>query len=116
MKTNLLIHLVEQNPAAAAQLAQAMEAGADRNEMLRVVAQSWAAKDAAAALAWAAQLPDAEEQRAILSTIALRLAQSNPAQAVDVAMQYHLDTGGYDLLPSLAVQWAGADFSAALTW
>lgn len=114
--TNLLPELAGLNPAAAGRLAEATPPDAGRNDVLRGVAQAWAGQDPAGALAWAAQLPDTDEQRMTLANVVFQMAQSDPAKAVDAAQQYDLNEGLYDVLPSLAVQWADKDLAAALAW
>ncbi len=114
--TNLLPRLAAFDPSTAAQLAESIEAGTEREEVLRVVAQAWADKDSAGALGWAAQLHDAGEQQATLASVILQMARSDPARAVEAARQYSLNDGAYDVLPSLAVQWADKDLTAALAW
>lgn len=111
--TNLLLRLIAIDPNAAARLAESIEAGAGREEMLRTVAQEW--KDSAGVLAWTAQLPDSAEQQTTLANVILQMASSDPAQAIEAARQY-LSDKGEDLLPSLAVQWADKDLTAALAW
>ena len=114
--TDLLPQLVALNPAAAGRLAESIGSDAGRSDVLRSVAQTWAGIDPAGALAWASQLADSDEQRTTLADVDLQIAQSDPARAVDVAQQYHLNDGLYDVLPSLAVQWANQDLPAALAW
>jgi hypothetical protein len=97
-------------------LAETIGPDAGRADLLRGVAQAWAGKDSAGALAWAAQLSDTNEQRTTLANVVFQLAQSDPAQAVGVAQQFNLNDGFYDLLPSLAVQWANRDLGAVLAW
>jgi hypothetical protein len=116
VQTDLLPQLVALNPAAAGHLAETITPDAGRSDVLRSVAQAWAGTDAAGALAWAAQLSDADEQRATLANVIQKMAQSDPARAVDAAQKYQLNDGQYDVLPSLAVQWASQDLTAALAW
>lgn len=114
--TDLLPQLVALDPVAAGRLAETIGSDAGRSDVLRSVAQAWAGTDPAGALAWAAQLSDPDEQRTTLADVDLQIAQSDPARAVDVAQQYHLNEGLYDVMPSLAVQWATQDLPAALAW
>ena len=114
--TNLLLQLVALDPNAAGQLAESIEPDFGRADMLGGVAQAWADKDSAGALAWAAQLPDTAEQQAALASVILQIAQSDPARAVEAARQYSLNDSACDVLPSLAVQWADKDLTGALAW
>jgi hypothetical protein len=112
---NQLVQLIRDNPFAAAGLAQTLEPGPIREQMLRQVAQGWAAQDSTAALEWAAGLADAGEHDSALANVCIQMSQSSPAEAVSAAGQYGLkDEGG--LFENMVQQWAGKDEPAALDW
>src|SRR4051794_9768377 len=57
-----LPQLIKSDPQAAADLAQTLEPGFIREQMLRQVAHGWTAQDSTAALAWASRLADAGDR------------------------------------------------------
>ena len=113
--TNLLPALMAQDPAAAGKLAESLDPGDGRQELLRRVAQGWAGVDAAGAVAWATSLAVPDEQKSALTEVAFQIAQSDPAQAITLAERYGFgDSNG--ALENLAQLWAGKDLTSALAW
>jgi hypothetical protein len=112
---NQLRLLIQRDPLAAAGLALGLDPGLIREQMVRQIAQGWAAQDSAAALAWAAGLTDAGERNSTLTDACVGISQSNPAEAINTAKQYGVeDKGGF--YENLVEQWASMDATAALDW
>jgi hypothetical protein len=112
---NQLRLLIQRDPSAAAGLALGLDPGPIREQMLRQIAQGWAAQDSAAALAWAAGLTDAGERNSVLTDACVGISQSNPAEAINTARQYGVeDKGGF--YENMVEQWAVGDMTAALAW
>ncbi|MBC8096433.1 MAG: hypothetical protein H7Y43_11525 [Akkermansiaceae bacterium] len=113
--TNLLSALIAQDPARAAQLAEATEPDQGRADLLRRVAQEWAAVNPAAAIEWASRLEFPNERVGSLVDSCLQIAQSDPAEAIALAERFELGCY-YSTLENLVQLWAEKDFSAALDW
>lgn len=103
-------------PAAAAEEALSIKTPALREEMMRRAMQAWAATDPAAALAWAARLPDPAEAGMAMLHVCLQVSENDPAAAITRASQYHLDESPGDLVGNLAAGWAARDLTAAQDW
>ena len=113
--TNLLPALIAQDPVAAGRLAESLDPGDGRQELLRRAAQGWAGVDATGAVAWAASLANTDEQKSALIDVSFQIAQSDPAQAITLAEHYDLG-GANGTMGNLAQLWAGKDWPAALDW
>ena len=112
---NQLRLLIQRDPLAAAGLALGLDPGLIREQMLRRIAQDWAAQDSTAALAWAAGLSDVGERNAALTDACVGISQSNPAEVINSARQYGVeDKGG--LYENMVEQWAAQDPAAVLDW
>jgi hypothetical protein len=107
--------LIERDPVTAAALAQAFDAGPVRDQLLRRVAQGWAAQDPKAALAWVAGLTDSLERDSALGDVCIQISQENPQYAISAATQYGLGNGG-SCVDDLVQQWATTDAAAAFGW
>ncbi len=114
--TDLLPELIALDPAAAARLVEKSKPEAGREELLRQLAQTWTAKDSVAALTWAEQLTDTNEQRRALIYATRQIAENDPAAAVATADRHHLGDGDGAVMPDLAMVWAGTDLPGVLTW
>jgi hypothetical protein len=106
-----LAALVRAHPLAAARFAEANDDDATRGMLLHRVAQLWSERDAAAALAWAADLTNPSERDALVTDVCLQVADRDPAEAVRAFGEH--PHGG---LEALAQRWAERDFSAARDW
>lgn len=117
--TFLLPALVQKDASAAGVLAEANTTMETREEVMRRVAQLWAAQDSAGALAWATALPRPEERDATISDVCLQIARTKPDEAVRLRDRYaasdHLDHPDPTLV-NLAQQWAEKNWTAALDW
>jgi hypothetical protein len=113
---DLLRDLVKQDPLLAARLAASLEAGPAREEMMRRLAQYWAARDATSAEQWAGQLVDGRERDAALTDVCFEMAQVDPRQATLLADHY--DLGGQPGAPieNLVMQWAIKDLTSVTAW
>jgi hypothetical protein len=106
-----LAALVRADPHAASRFAETNDDAGTREMILHRVAQLWAERDAAAALAWAADLTNTAERDALVTDVCLHLADRDPAEAVR-ALGEHPHGG----LEALAQRWAEKDFTAAHDW
>jgi hypothetical protein len=113
----LLAELVRRDPAAAGRFAESLPSGSGslRNDVLLHVAQGWAAQDPAGAEAWAAKLPDKNENQTVLSDVCFKVSEVNVAQSVQMAVKDNLNTMP-GVLENLVTQWARQDFPSALAW
>jgi hypothetical protein len=84
--------------------------------ILHRVAQLWAAQYTSAALDGAATLGNAREPDEILTDVFLRIAESDPAEAVRTHSRYAPDGKPNAGLEALTQRWAEKDFPAALDW
>lgn len=113
--TNLLQALIAQDPAAAGRLAESLDAGPGREELLQRTAQAWAAVDPNGAIAWAANLTDAVERTSALTDSIMQIGQTDPAAAVALAQKSDYGVSRATL-ENLMQLWAGNDLPAALNW
>src|SRR5690606_38076911 len=107
----LLAELAEIDPASAGALVESWEAGPVRDELLRRVAQLWAATDTAGAIEWVAHLPDPAEREQAATVLCHQLAATDPADAVRVAQLLGVGEGS-DAFASLVRLWAERDLLA----
>ena len=80
------------------------------------VLREWARQQPEKALEWALGQPDGPQRREVLVDVCYQVAQSDPATAVSMAQQLHLDQGLGAVMENLIQQWAGQDVSAAYVW
>jgi hypothetical protein len=106
-----LAALVHADPRSAARFAETNDDAATREMFLHRVAQLWSERDAAAALAWAADLTKTAERDALVADICLQLADRDPAEAIRALGEH-----SQGALEALAQRWAERDFSAAREW
>jgi hypothetical protein len=114
--SELLARLVSHDAPAAARIAEGEAVGYTREAALRVVAQSWARRDAVAALNWVASLSDQHERDAALENAALELAVSQPQLALQALDRRSVPRSPDLTLEGVAQQWATNDFAAAYAW
>jgi len=114
--TNLLLDLITKDPSAAARLAESLQPGPLREEMLRRVAQHWTEQDPVSAKQWADQLSDAGERNTTLADVCYQIAQNDPQQATQMADQSGLGNLPGAPLENLVSQWAAKDLTTALAW
>ncbi len=108
--------LIATDPGAAARFAELQTEPRLREQLVRQVAQLWAARDADAAIAWAESLPDSPERQATLIDVSLIVARGNPARAVQWREQSIGNSQADGVLEGLVQQWADRDFDAAMAW
>jgi hypothetical protein len=111
-----LAALVRADPQAAARFAATNDDAATRELILHRVAQMWAARDAGAALAWAADLTNRGERDALVTDVCLQLAERDPAEAVLALGEHVAGEHPHGGLEALAQRWAEKDFTAARDW
>lgn len=114
--TNLLLELIKKDPHSAATLAESMQPGPLREEMLRRVAQHWTEQDPASAKQWAEQLSDEHERDSALADVCFQIAQGDPRQAIQLADQKDLGKLPGGILQNLVQQWAAKDLDSAVAW
>jgi hypothetical protein len=112
--TNLFPELIALDHLAAARLIE--NTALSREELMRHLVQTWVTNDAAAALEWAEQLADTDEQRRVLLYATIQIAEMDPSAAAATAARYHLEDGDGAILVSIALSWAGKNLPEALTW
>lgn len=78
--------------------------------------RAWAARDPEGALAAVMTLPEGDERNEALSAVCFGLAQTDPANAVKVAEELHLDKPPAAVMEDLVQQWASTDLNSSLTW
>jgi len=112
----LLPSMMAADPQAVARYAELQTDAPLRELLLRQVAQLWGNLAADDAAAWAESLPDADERDAAITDVALGLALTNPARAVELRERLGQGDAPDPALEGLAQQWASQDFHAALAW
>lgn len=113
---DLFRDLIKDDPLLATRLAGSLAAGPAREEMMRRLAQYWAAQDATSAEQWAGQLVDVGERDAALTDVCFQMAQGDPRQATLMADHYGLDGQPGAPLENLVMQWAVKDLTSATAW
>ena len=78
--------------------------------------RSLAATNLELALKEAMQLPDGNKRTQILASICYGVAQSDPADAIQLAQTLHLDQQPGATIENLVEQWGSSDMVSALTW
>src|SRR5271155_5387507 len=108
----LLPALVKLDPRAAAAFAQSPEAAKWHDDLMTVVAQSWAKINTDDAQAWAAQLPNPPGQPnfrdTMVSYVSFAVADTDPARAVKVLAQEPINQDRMQIMiVNLANEFAG---------
>ncbi len=115
----VLGQLVEANPPLASTIVNQLPAGADRDELIKRIAEPLARLDFAGAIAWAQNLPadvtNASREEA-LSTIVKTMAERDPAAAAREVIGLAADPAAASAMATVADTWAKADSNAALAW
>jgi hypothetical protein len=88
---------------------------ADKYKVLRDLT-AWAAKDPEAALAAILKLPEGDQRNEALAAVCSGIAQTDPADAVKVAQELHLDKQPGAIMEDLVQQWASSDIASSLAW
>jgi hypothetical protein len=111
----MLTELTKVNPHEAARLAESMASGDFRIIAMRAVSREWARTAPKEALAWAATLGDAEEQRSAREFICFEVEAHDPVAAITLAQSagYELD---HPFVANFTTQWAMRDVNAARNW
>lgn len=113
LRLKLLLAWSEREPQAAASFASAASLPLDAS---RVVAESWAKHDPAAALYWARGLPHQDQRQEALVGCGNELAFHHPQRAIELAIEAGSAPAAEDLLNQAAGAWAAKDPGAAVTW
>jgi hypothetical protein len=115
--------LVALDPAAAAAWAEAQTNAKWREDLMMVVAQSWAGLDPDAAEDWAANLPNPpgkpRERDNVVSYVAFAVAKTDSARAVQVLEDTNINPERREILvQNLATQWAdkSSDIQPLTNW
>jgi hypothetical protein len=115
--TNQLLVLIHSDPWAVAEFAESAEAGSWHTELMRVLAQNWAASNLPEAEKWVSQIANPDERDTMLSCVCFQVAQADPGRAIKTLEQQGLDSERREImLGNLAQQWASQDLSAAVAW
>ena len=105
------------DPSRALARAFALEAGSERDLLVRELLSRWAARDAEAVLGWVSSLKDPAVRRSARSTICLAVATEDPRKAVVLALAHGADEdGGGGLLECLTMQWCEREPRTAIEW
>jgi hypothetical protein len=109
---------VVRDAAGAAEFALGIEGEEMRRKALLQVASHWAIQDPDAALKWAqdAKYETDYERQMATSMICTAVAQTDPKEALRLALEHRLDEQNDEVLPNLARRWAEVDLSAARDW
>ena len=108
---------VTQNVAAAAQapMPEQKAVHQDKYAALRELS-ALAARDPVVALAAALKLPAGDERNDALAAVCSGMAQTDPADAVELAQELQLDKQPGAVMGDLVQQWAGNDLESSLAW
>jgi hypothetical protein len=109
-----LTAMADKDPAEAARLAESLEPGMVRQEVIRFVAELWAARDPQAAANWAYGLGDSGERELAFTHVCEQTCRTDGPLAIQLAGQR--GALGAALVPSLAQAWAGRDVAGATAW
>lgn len=101
--------------AAAAKWAEEVKPGPLRDEAINQVAIVWGAVDFSGAAEWAKAAVDRDGGQA-LRQLAYEAARTEPATALELAVNLPADQKRDDLIHHTCLQWAGQDPSAAAAW
>ena len=114
----LFDYLSGKNPAQAVALLPKITDPNDRSAIINNLAKTWGGTDAAAALAWAQGLPDADKsaRTAALNSIVKSWGANDPAAAVAFIQNSGDLTTYLAIVPGLAQGLSKSDPQAALTW
>lgn len=104
----------ENNPRAAADWVSTWPAGSPRQEAVHDVAVVWAGQTLSGAAEWARQLPDDLERQDGLSAVAYEAAQTEPLEALRLALELPESQVRIDLIAHTVRQWATRDSQAAV--
>ena len=107
--------LFAQDRTAAVHLVESFAPGEKRTQLLRRLAQAWAASDFAGAVAWIANLTDFTEQKTAFYDACNAAAESNPAEAVHAWESFDFKDDDH-VMENLVQSWAGKDLTAAQAW
>lgn len=105
------------DPIRALDRAFALGDRGERDSRVRELLTAWAARDAEAALGWVATLEDLSARRSARATVCTALAESDPRQAVVLALAHGADEddqGG--LLECLTMRWCEKETGDAIGW
>jgi len=116
----LAFGVAQRDPASALGLASAQRQNLSRedlsrNEILSAAIAGWSLKDADAAIAYVAQLPDDEDKIDILESMIRTLAPKNPDKAINLVEQIPTEKQNFALW-AFGNAWAQSDPKAALDW
>ena len=92
--------------------------GNDEKEKFRLLHElrARAARDAEGALAQTMKLPEGSERNQALGEVCFGIAETHPADAVELAKTLHLDEQPGAVMEYLVQQWASADLTPAVEW
>lgn len=104
------------SPSQAGSLAEAMSPGVIRNEVITLIAHTWAQTDVAGALAWAEKLPDGFAKEEALTTVRYVWVNAKPEAAAPHVDKLPDTETNANLAGVVAYGWASRDLQAAFKW
>jgi len=113
--------LVKLDPKAAAAFAQSAEAAKWREDLMMVIAQSWATLNPDDAQAWASNLqnpPDKPTERdTVVSYVGFSIANTDLARTVQLLQETSINWDRQEIMvENLAQQWAERDLQPLVKW
>lgn len=114
--TRVMAELAQRDPGAGGRLLVALPANAVPVGVVEDFAQAWVARDATAALAWAAGLPDDPTGRTARRAVAQQLVARDPRAAVDTISKLPQNPARDDTLVAAGAAWSRRDPDAAIGW
>jgi hypothetical protein len=120
-KQNVLIgaclKILSRDPIGALNLAQQLDAGVARDNLLRSVAYDWTAADPAASMKWIAGVSDPLLRDQLLAATANAIAASDPDLAGDLLIATINSKEVFSsAFPNIVETWASRDAAAVAAW
>ena len=114
---HLATALAEKGIESAKQLLEAMPSGTQRDEVVRVIANKWAAKDFKPAMAWVLSLPtDDPGRRTVVQQMSDRWAYEDLPTAAAYFQENPYSPEGQNMLQSVISNFASKDIGGGLAW
>jgi hypothetical protein len=109
--------MAAKDPLAAIQLAQQMNPGDTRTNLLRSVVSGWVGTDPAAAIDWVGSVPDPSLREQLVASVVQSYALADPAQAADwLVQEVKSEAVLNDAALNILGTWVASDPAAAADW
>ena len=115
VQDRILQRVAEIDPEKAANVAWGLS-GEGRWDSVGAVVGAWADTNLKAAVAWVDRLPEGNDKRNAVLSVAVELSRSEPETALDLVCRLPVSRERDDLIAYAAAQWATLDPSKASTW